>query len=301
MNETSDRTGYVAIVGRPNVGKSTLLNHILGTKLSITSRKPQTTRQRILGIHTKDNTQMIFVDTPGMHELQKGADNEMNRYMNQQAIGILMEVDLCLHVIDATGWREADRRVVQHLEAAAVERVFCVLNKVDQVHPKSNIIPVLEETSEQYRYQEIIPISALKNRGLDIVVNQLAKWLPEQPKVFPDDEITDRSLRFLVGEMLREKVVRQLGDELPYRTAVVVDNYINEENITRIDAVIYVEKTSQKGIVIGKGGQRLKSIGTAARQSIELLLERRVFLNLLVKTRPGWTDERVELAALGYQ
>ena len=301
MNETADRTGYVAIVGRPNVGKSTLLNHILGTKLSITSRKPQTTRQRILGIHTIDNTQMIFVDTPGMHELHKGAENEMNRYMNQQAIGVLKEVGLCLHVIDAAGWREADQRVVQHLEAAEVERVFCVLNKVDQIHPKSEIIPVLEEASKQYNYQEIIPISALKNRGLDIVVDQLAKWLPAQPKVFPDDEITDRSLRFLVGEMLREKVVRQLGDELPYRTAVVVENYTDEENITHIDAVIYVEKTSQKGIVIGKGGQRLKSIGSSARKSIELLLERKVFLNLLVKTRPGWTDERVQLAALGYQ
>ena len=301
MSESTDRTGYVAIVGRPNVGKSTLLNHILGTKLSITSRKPQTTRQRILGIHTIDNTQMIFVDTPGMHELHKGADNEMNRYMNQQAIGILKDVDLCLHVIDAAGWVEADQRVVQHLEVAEVERVFCVLNKVDQIHPKSKIIPVLEEVSKQYSYQEIIPISALKNRGLDIVVHQLAKWLPAQPKLFPDDEITDRSVRFLVGEMLREKVVRQLGDELPYRTAVLVENYTDEENITHIDAVIYVEKTSQKGIVIGKGGERLKSIGTAARKSIELLLERKVFLNLLVKTRPGWTDERVQLAALGYQ
>ena len=298
---TNEKTGYVAIVGRPNVGKSTLLNHILGTKLSITSRKPQTTRQRILGILTIDDTQMIFVDTPGMHDLAKGADNEMNRFMNQQAIGVLKDVDLCLHVIEASGWRAADHRVVQHLKAAAVSRVFCVLNKVDQVHPKSKIIPVLEEASDQYNYQEIIPISALKSHGLDIVVAQLAKRLPEQPKQFPDDEITDRSLRFLVGEMLREKVVRQLGDELPYRTAVVVENYTDEEKITRIEAIIYVEKTSQKGIVIGKGGHRLKSIGSAARKSIELLLERPVFLNLLVRTRPGWTNERLQLAALGYQ
>lgn len=298
---TNEKTGYVAIVGRPNVGKSTLLNHILGTKLSITSRKPQTTRQRILGIHTIDDTQMIFVDTPGMHDRAKGADNEMNRFMNQQAIGVLKDVDLCVHVIEASGWRAADHRVVQHLKAAAVARVFCVLNKVDQVHPKSKIIPVLEEASNQYNYQEIIPISALKSSGLDIVVAQLAKWLPEQPKQFPDDEITDRSLRFLVGEMLREKVVRQLGDELPYRTAVMVENYTDEEKITRIEAVIYVEKTSQKGIVIGKGGHRLKSIGSAARKSIELLLDRPVFLELLVKTRPGWTNERVQLAALGYQ
>lgn len=297
----NEKTGYVAIVGRPNVGKSTLLNHILGTKLSITSRKPQTTRQRILGIHTIDDTQMIFVDTPGMHARAKGADNEMNRFMNQQAIGVLKDVDLCVHVIEASGWRAADHRVVQHLKAAEVARVFCVLNKVDQVHPKSKIIPVLEEASNQYNYQEIIPISALKSSGLDIVVAQLAKWLPEQPKQFPDDEITDRSLRFLVGEMLREKVVRQLGDELPYRTAVMVENYTDEEKITRIEAVIYVEKTSQKGIVIGKGGHRLKSIGSAARKSIELLLDRPVFLELLVKTRPGWTNERVQLAALGYQ
>lgn len=297
----NEKTGYVAIVGRPNVGKSTLLNHILGTKLSITSRKPQTTRQRILGIHTIDDTQMIFVDTPGMHARAKGADNEMNRFMNQQAIGVLKDVDLCVHVIEASGWRAADHRVVQHLKAAEVARVFCVLNKVDQVHPKSKIIPVLEEASNQYNYQEIIPISALKSSGLDIVVAQLAKWLPEQPKQFPDDEITDRSLRFLVGEMLREKVVRQLGDELPYRTAVMVENYTDEEKITRIEAVIYVEKTSQKGIVIGKGGHRLKSIGSAARKSIELLLDRPVFLELFVKTQPGWTNERVQLAALGYQ
>ena len=298
---TLERTGYIAIVGRPNVGKSTLLNHVLGKKLSITSRKPQTTRQRILGIHTNENTQMIFVDTPGMHELEKGDDNEMSRFMNHQAIGILKEVDLCLHVIEASGWRDADRRVVQHLQAAEVARVFCVLNKVDQVHPKTKLIPVLEEASNQYNYQDFIPISALKNRGLDIVVKQLAKWLPTQPKLFPDDEITDRPLRFLVGEMLREKVVRQLGDELPYRTAVVVENYSEEETITHIDAIIYVEKASQKGIVIGKGGQRLKSIGSAARESIELLLERRVFLKLLVRTRPGWTNARLQLAALGYQ
>ena len=298
---TLERTGYIAIVGRPNVGKSTLLNHILGKKLSITSRKPQTTRQRILGIHTNENTQMIFVDTPGMHELEKGDHNEMSRFMNHQAIGVLKEVDLCLHVIDASGWRDADRRVVQHLQAAEVARVFCVLNKVDQVHPKTKLIPVLEEASNQYNYQDFIPISALKNRGLDIVVTQLAKWLPTQPKLFPDDEITDRPLRFLVGEMLREKVVRQLGDELPYRTAVVVENYTDEETITHIDAIIYVEKASQKGIVIGKGGQRLKSIGSAARESIELLLERKVFLKLLVRTRPGWTNARLQLAALGYQ
>lgn len=301
MTDATDRTGYIAIVGRPNVGKSTLLNHILGTKLSITSRKPQTTRQRILGIHTVDHTQMIFVDTPGMHELEKGADNEMNRFMNQQALGAFEDVDLCLHVIEGSGWRAADRRVVQHLEAANVARVFCLLNKVDEVHPKSKLIPVLEEASTLYNYQEIIPISALKNRGLDIVIAQLTKWLPVQPKLYPDDEITDRSIRFLVGEMLREKVVRQLGDELPYRTAVVVENYTTEESITHIDAVIYVEKTSQKGIVIGKGGQRLKSIGSAARKSIEVLIERRVYLNLRVRTRPGWTNERLQLAAFGYQ
>ena len=297
----TERTGHIAIVGRPNVGKSTLLNHILGTKLSITSRKPQTTRQRILGIQTTDNTQMIFVDTPGMHELHKGANNAMNRYMNQQAIGVLKEVDLCLHVIEASGWREADQQVVEHLKAAEVIHAFCLLNKVDQVHPKSQLIPVLEESSNQYNYREIIPIAALKNRGLDIVVDHLSRWLPEQPKLFPDDEITDRSERFLVGEMLREKVIRQLGDELPYRTAVVIENFSDEENITRIEAVIYVEKASQKGIVIGKGGQRLKSIGSAARKSIELFLERKVFLDLFVRTRPGWTNERIELAALGYR
>lgn len=294
------RSGFVAIVGRPNVGKSTLLNHILGIKLSITSRKPQTTRHRLLGIHTHESVQMMFVDTPGMHAMSGGSSNEINRYMNQQAVGLLSDVDLCLHVVDARGWREEDDVVVQHL-VSSNSLAICSLNKVDRVKPKPKLLPVMKLVSEKYPYKEIIPISALRNEGLDVLAKEIGKCMPEGPHLYEDDEITDRPVRFLVAEMIREQVVRQLGDELPYRTTVTVENFVEEEKVTVIDAIIYVEKESQKGIVIGKLGKRLKSIGQSSRQSIETFLQNRVFLNIVVRVRRGWTDERLALAALGYR
>ncbi len=294
------RSGFVAIVGRPNVGKSTLLNHILGVKLSITSRKPQTTRHRLLGIHTQREVQLMFVDTPGLQSQGGRSGKAISRYMNQQAIGSLRDVDLCLQVVDARGWREEDELVMNHL-VTSNSPAICALNKVDRVEPKSKLLPVMKLVSEKYPYEEIVPISALKNDGLDIVVEQIGRRMPEGPHYYADDELTDRPVRFLVAEMIREKVVRQLGDELPYRTTVAVEGYREESKVTVIDAIIYVEKESQKGIVIGKAGKRLKSIGQSSRQSIEKFLQNQVFLNIVVRVRQGWTSERLALAALGYR
>ncbi len=296
----STRSGYAAIVGRPNVGKSTLLNHMLGIKLSITSRKPQTTRHRVLGILTQQSVQLMFVDTPGVHEMRGGSSNAINRFMNQQAIGALADVDVCVHVIDARGWREEDELVLRHVAQASAAAI-CVLNKVDCVKPKPKLLPVMQLVAEKHPYEEIIPTSALKNDGLDVLIDQLCSRMPEGPHLYDDDEITDRPTRFLVAEMVREQVVRQLGDELPYRTTVVIESYKEEENINFIDAVVYVERESQKGIVIGKGGERLKSIGSSSRRTIEAFLERKIMLNLVVRVHRGWTNERLALTALGYQ
>lgn len=299
MNQQT-RSGFIAIIGRPNVGKSTLLNHILGLKLSITSRKPQTTRHRLLGILTQSHIQMVFVDTPGLNAGSNRQTNAMGRFMNHQATGVLSDVDICLHVVDARGWREEDEIVVRHL-AAANARTICAMNKVDRVNPKPKLLPVMKIISEQHGYEEIIPISALKKDGLDLLVDQLGKRMPQGPHLYSEDEITDRPVRFLVAEMIREKIVRQLGEELPYRTTVVVDSFEERSNLTAIDAIIYVERESQKGIVIGKAGSRLKSIGQASRQSIERFLHRQVFLNLVVRVHRDWTNERLALASLGYQ
>ena len=300
MSETT-RSGYVAIVGRPNVGKSTLLNHLLGVKLSITSRKPQTTRHRLLGILTRNQVQMMFVDTPGMHRKLRGAtDSAMNQFMNQQATGILTDVDVCLHLVDARGWRDEDDFVVSRLELAQVQAI-CALNKVDRVSPKPKLLPVMKMVSEKHSYEEIIPISALKSDGLEVLVKELGKRMPEGTHVYEEEEITDRPTRFLVAEMIREQLVRQLGDELPYRTTVVVDGYKAEGKVVEIGAIIYVEQESQKGIVIGHAGKRLRSIGQSSRQSIERFLERKVYLNIVVRVHRGWTNESLALAALGYR
>lgn len=299
MTTLESKSGFVAIVGRPNVGKSTLLNHILGFKLSITSRKPQTTRHRLLGIFTRDQLQMIFVDTPGLNDLNEKQTNAMGRYMNHQAVSVLSDVDICLHVVDARGWRNEDDTVVRHLTSSNV-RAICAMNKVDRVHPKPKLLPMMKLVSEKHAYEEIIPISALKNDGLEVLLDQLGQRLPNGPHLYAEDEITDRPTRFLVAEMIREKVVRQLGDELPYRTTVVVESFAEREKVTVIDAIIYVEKDSQKGIVIGKAGSRLKSIGKASRQSIESFLNRQVFLNVVVRVHRDWTNERLALASLGY-
>ncbi|EED32723.1 GTP-binding protein Era [gamma proteobacterium NOR5-3] len=290
------RCGYVAIVGRPNVGKSTLLNHLLGQKLSITSRKPQTTRHQVLGIKTTDSAQMLFVDTPGIHG---GEDRALNRFMNRTASAALAAVDIAVMVVDRGEWRDDDERVLRSCVASNAP-VLLVINKVDLEDNPNAILPSLQSLAERADFAALIPLSALRGRNLDVLEAEIVKRLPQGPFLFEEDEITDRSTRFLVAEIVREKITRQLGDELPYSTTVEIEEYGHEAGIVHISAVILVERKGQKAILIGQKGSRLRQIGTEARQDIERLIESKVMLNLWVKVRSGWADDERALRSLGY-
>lgn len=290
------RCGYVAIVGRPNVGKSTLLNHILGQKLSITSRKPQTTRHRILGIVTRDNTQTVYVDTPGIHGEERKA---INRYMNRAATSALRDVDLVLFVVDAMKWTPDDELVVQKLKAVSVP-VLLVINKVDEIADKDVLLPRIEELTKLYGFAEVVPVSALGGHNVSQLQEIVAKRLPLSPPFFREDQITDRSPRFLAAEIVREKVMRQLGDEVPYELTVEIEEFKQEGKLKRISALILVERDGQKAIVIGDGGQRLKRIGTDARIDMEKFFGGKVMLSLWVKVKGGWSDDERALKSLGY-
>ena len=294
------KSGYVSIVGRPNVGKSTLLNHILGIKLSITSRKPQTTRHQLLGVLTLQSTQILFIDTPGLHTLTSDTNHRLNRFMNQQAVAALKDVDLAVFVIEGSGWRDQDATVLNYLRSAK-PNALCVINKIDRMKRKEQLLPLIKDLNERYEFKAIVPVSALRKEGLDELMDEVVSHMPEGKHLFDEEEITDRSERFLAAELVREKLVRQLGDELPYSSAVVIESYSETPQATVIGAIILVERDSQKGIVIGKGGRRLKSIGIAARESIEQLVNRPVQLNLTVKVRANWTDSAVQLVNLGYR
>lgn len=290
------RCGFVAIVGRPNVGKSTLLNYLIGQKLSITSRKPQTTRDRVIGIHTQDGTQMIFVDTPGMHKAEGRA---INRYMNKEALAALDGVDVVLMLVEAPKWTEADENVLNAVRHAGCP-VILVINKIDQMTDKSQLLPFIDGVQSKFGFHDIVPVSALKAVQLDRLLACIAPLLPEGDFWYPEDQITDRSERFLVAEIVREKIMRQLGEEIPYRIAVGIDRFVQEGSMVHIDATIYVERTGQKAVVIGHQGQRLKQIGEDARVDIERLLDQRVMLGLWVKVRSGWSDDERILRSLGY-
>jgi GTP-binding protein Era len=290
------RCGYVALVGRPNVGKSTLLNHILGQKISITSRKPQTTRHRILGIKTEAGTQTIYVDTPGIHSDQPRA---INRQMNRTATSVLQDVDVVVLLVDKLRWTAEDELVLSHL-AQVRAPVILAINKVDQLDDKAALLPFIEESSARYAFKDIVPISALKGSNLDTLEGLIGKLLPCAEYFFPEDQITDRNLRFIAAELIREKIMRQLGEELPYATAVEIEQFSQQDGIFHIDATILVERAGQKGIVIGKGGERLKKIGSDARQDMEQTFESKVMLNLWVKVRSGWSDDERALQSLGY-
>jgi len=296
MSEQDFKCGYIAIVGRPNVGKSTLLNHMLGVKLSITSRKPQTTRHQILGVKTVDKGQFIFVDTPGIHS---GGNRAINRYMNRAASSVIHDVDVILFLVQSLKWTEEDQLVLKKLEQVDVP-VVLVVNKVDKVDDKSKLLPFLSEISEKYKFENVMPVSAMRGDNLQQLEDHLLTLLPEKPPFFQDDEFTDRSLRFLTAEIIREKLVRELGNELPYQTTVEIEQYKDEEKITRINALILVETKGQKVIVIGDKGAKLKSIGTKARKDIEELIDRKVFLQLWVKVKSGWSDSEASLRSLGY-
>lgn len=291
------RSGYVAIIGRPNVGKSTLLNNILGMKLSITSRKPQTTRHQIIGVKTSDNIQTVYVDTPGIHQRRGTA---INKYMNRAATSVLNDVDVILFVVQVKQWTEEDQAIIEKL--ATVEcPVLLVVNKMDKLPSKKELLPLISELSSHHDFTEIIPVSAMNGMNVDVLEQKVAALLPENEHFYPDDQVTDRSTRFLASEIIREKLIRELGQELPYTSTVDIEKYIEDDDgLVRIHATIYVESTGQKAIIIGKKGARLKSIGTAARQDISKLVDAKVYLNLWVKVREGWSNDERALRGLGY-
>ncbi|MEZ5556592.1 GTPase Era [Haliea sp.] len=294
--QTALRCGYVAIVGRPNVGKSTLLNHLLGQKISITSRKPQTTRNQVLGIKTEDDCQIIFVDTPGLHQAEARA---INRYMNRAASSAIRDVDVIVMVVDRTAWTDEDEWVLQRVRQAAVPTLL-VVNKVDLLENKQVLLPHLQALAEKMPEATIVPLSALRGQNLDALEGEIRQRLPHATHFFPEDQITDRSQRFLAAEMVREKIMRQLGDELPYAVAVEIEEFRQEGAILNISALILVERDGQKRILIGEGGSRLRSIGTDARRDMERLFDSKVMLRLWVKVKSGWSDDERALRSLGY-
>jgi GTP-binding protein Era len=297
MSKTSgERCGYVAIVGRPNVGKSTLLNHILGQKISITSRKPQTTRHRVLGIKTEGPIQVVFVDTPGLH---KRAGKAINRYMNRTASSAIKDVDLIVMVVDRTAWTDEDEMVLGQVSAGGAPAILAV-NKVDLMEQKGDLLPHLQFLAQQGDFKAILPISALNRHNLEELESCIEQELPESVHLFPEDQLTDRSQRFMAAEIVREKVMRQLGDEIPYEITVEIEEFKLKGDIIHIAALLFVEREGQKRIIIGKGGTRLRSIGSEARRDMESLFEAQVMLRLWVKVKSGWSDDERALRSLGY-
>lgn len=296
MTNDTKHCGYIAIVGRPNVGKSTLLNYILGMKLSITSRKPQTTRHQILGLKTTGNVQAIYVDTPGIHQRRGTA---INKYMNRAATSVLNDVDVIVFVVQAKKWTDEDQAIVEKLKSVSCP-VVLVVNKMDKLEDKKQLLPLIQELSSHYDFTEIIPVSALNGDNVEMLEQKIAPLLPENEHFYPDDQVTDRSTRFLAGEIIREKLIRELGQELPYTSTVDIDKFVEEKDIVHIHATIYVESAGQKAIIIGKKGSRLKSIGSKAREDISKMIDNKVYLNLWVKVREGWSNDERALRGLGY-
>ena len=290
------RCGYVAIVGRPNVGKSTLLNHLLGQKISITSRKPQTTRHRVLGIKTEAGHQIIFVDTPGLH---KDAEKAINRYMNRAATAAIRDVDLVVFVVDRTAWTDEDAMVLEQIRQGGLPCLL-VVNKVDLLEDKSSLLPHLEFLAQQADFAAILPVSALRRHNVEELEREILKFLPASEHFFPEEQITDRSQRFLAAEIVREKIMRQLGEEIPYAIAVEIEEFALEGEVLHISALILVERKGQKKILVGEGGTRLRSIGSDARRDMEILFDNKVMLRLWVKVRSGWSDDERALRSLGY-
>lgn len=290
------RTGYIAIVGRPNVGKSTLTNHIVGAKVSITSRKAQTTRHRIHGIHTTPDAQFIFVDTPGF---QTQYSNALNRGMNKTVVDALRSTDVVLFVLDGTHFDARDRQV-----AALLPRdmpVILVLNKLDLIKDKGQLLPFIAQMSEVFPFAAVVPLSARDGDNVPGLLGEIRKHLPEAPPMFDEDEITDKSERFLAAEIVREKVFRLSGEEVPYCASVIIEKFEQEGEMRRIFAGILVDKPNQKGILIGHQGAKLKEIGTAARLDMEKLFGGKVYLELWVKVKGGWADSERILKQLGYE
>lgn len=294
--EPAHRFGQVALIGRPNVGKSTLLNAVLGTKLSIITPKPQTTRHRILGIWSRADAQIAFLDTPGLHG---GGKRALNRQLNRVACQVPAEADVVVHVIEALRWLPEDEAAWQ-LAQQSGRPVVLAVNKVDRAPDKDALLPFAAEVTDGRDYAGVHYIEARRGRGVERLLDDLVGRLAEGPPAYPEDEYTDRSERFLAAELVREQLMLHLGEELPYATAVEIERFEDEPGLARIAALIWVERPGQKGIVIGAGGHQLKKIGTAARQEMERLLDRRVFLELHVRVRESWSDDAGALRQLGY-
>jgi GTP-binding protein Era len=294
---TSFKSGFISILGRPNVGKSTLFNRILGEKIAIVTEKPQTTRNRILGIKHVEGGQMIFLDTPGLH---KGR-SALNQRMVQTAIASSREADVLLFVIEATSpLIEEDRQMIESLKGNQ-GAPFLIINKIDCVR-KETLLPIIDQYQKLHPFQAILPISAITGEGIEILLKEIMEALPESPPYYPEDMVTDQTERFLISEMIREKVIGQTFQEIPYTTAVTIESFKEhpEKNLVVIQATIHVERISQKKILIGKGGQKLKQIGEMARKAMEAFLERKVFLELWVNVEKNWTQDPPALNRLGY-
>ena len=295
--EFDTRCGTVAIVGRPNVGKSTLMNHLIGQKLSITSRKAQTTRHQVMGIWTEGDMQIVFVDTPGIHT---GGKRALNRYLNRAASNALQDVDLIVWLLERDKWTGEDAFVEKQIRESG-KPLIIALNKSDQMGDKTKLMPVAQKMQMRFPDAELIPISALKGYNQDVLLEQIQKRMPSGPFMFDPEQLTDKSLRFLVAEIVREKLVRQCGDELPYRTTVEIEKFEEQPERCFIHACIFVERKSQKPILIGQQGSRLKQIGTEARIDAAELIGLPVHLELWVKVRDRWSDDEAALAQLGYK
>lgn len=297
MSDLQSHCGFVAIVGRPNVGKSTLLNQLLGQKVSITSRKPQTTRHRIMGIHTEDNYQIIYVDTPGLHIEEKRA---INRLMNRAASSSIGDVELVIFVVEGTNWTADDEMVLTKLSSLRCP-VILAINKIDNVVDKTVLLPHIGMISQKMNFLDVVPISAEKGTGVDTIAKIVKQHIPEATHHFPEDYITDRSQRFMASEIIREKLMRFLGDELPYSVTVEIEQFkVTEAGIYHINGLILVEREGQKKMVIGNKGSKLKTIGTEARIDMERMFDNKVHLELWVKVKSGWADDERALRSLGY-
>lgn len=297
MNTTQDfHCGFIAVVGRPNVGKSTLTNALVGAKVSIVSRKAQTTRHRIHSVLTRDDAQFVFVDTPGFQTRHGGA---MNRMMNRVVTQALADVDVVLQVVEAGKWTPGDEQLVPLLPKSA--KVILVINKVDMLKNKADLLPFIAQVSQKFNYTAVVPLSAAKGLQLDVLLDEVAAHLPVGEPMFEEDTLTDRSMKFIAAELMREKIFRLVGDELPYSCTVMIEEWEENEKGARIAACVLVEREGHKPILLGAGGEHMKRIASEARQDIERMLEKPVFLNVYVKVRKGWSDREASLRELGYE
>ena len=292
-----EHCGFVTLVGRPNVGKSTLLNRLIGQKISITSRKPQTTRSHLLGIKSNDNSQILYVDTPG---LQKKSSNLISRFMNREIFNALVDVDVVVHVIEAMKWNQTDHEITTRIQNTGKPLILAI-NKIDKIDEKSDLLPYIDKIEAASNYIDIIPLSAKTGKNIDLLEEQIIRQLPPGVKQYPDDQISNRNERFFAAEFIREKLTRQLGDEVPYNISVVIDRFSEDERIITIHATIWVATSGQKRIVIGKGGEILKKTGIQARKDMEKMFGKKVFLETWVKIKEKWMTNPNALKQLGYE